>query len=83
MRWKEEVRLLEEEMCRTLRFHAYHHDQWEDRARKVESQEPGAAAYARKQAHRFERLIDACKKHFNQHIDLNEPSLRNALSDVQ
>ncbi|KAI1789500.1 hypothetical protein LXA43DRAFT_892819 [Ganoderma leucocontextum] len=70
-RWKEEVRLLEEEMRRTLRFHAYHRDQWEAHLRKkIASQEPGAAAYARKQAHRYERLIDACKKRFHQYIDL-------------
>ena len=48
-RWEEEVRLLEEEMRRTLRFHAYHRAQWEDRAQnRTEAQEYGAAAYARK-----------------------------------
>ena len=89
MRWKEEVRLLEEEMRRTLRFHAFHRDQWETHARKkVGSQELGAAAYARKcvhvllhvscsshctytrQAFRYERLIHACKRRFDQHIHL-------------
>ncbi|KAI1796329.1 hypothetical protein LXA43DRAFT_969822 [Ganoderma leucocontextum] len=84
MRWTEEVQLLEEEMRRTLRFHAYHRDRWEDHARKkVKTEKSGAVAYARKQAHRYERLIDACKKRFHQYIDLNEPSLHHALSDIQ
>ena len=48
-RWEEEVRLLEEEMRRTLRFYAYHRAQWEDRAQnRTQAQEYGAAAYARK-----------------------------------
>ena len=99
MRWKEEVRLLEEEMRRTLRFHSFHRDQWEARARKkVGSQELGAAAYARKcihvflhvsrsshytytrQAFRYNRLIHACKKRFDQHI--HSVSLRSPPADV-
>ena len=56
MRWKEEVRLLQEEMRRTLCFHAFHRGQWEACARKkVGFQEFGAAAYARKCVHVFLR----------------------------
>ncbi|KAI1785592.1 hypothetical protein LXA43DRAFT_899410 [Ganoderma leucocontextum] len=70
-RWEEEVYLLAEEMRRTFRFHAYQRDQWNAHAREMDtSQESGAAAYARKQAHRCDRLINACKRRFANHIDL-------------
>ncbi|TBU36731.1 hypothetical protein BD309DRAFT_1068680 [Dichomitus squalens] len=79
----EEVALLKEEMRRTLRFHTYQCNQWAARARDRESVSSGAAAYARKQVHRLERLINICKRSFKEHIDLTERSLREALSDIQ
>ena len=51
-RWKEEVKLLQEEMRRTLRFHAYQRDSWNKHARaKTCNKELGAAAYAQKYVH--------------------------------
>ncbi|KAI1796811.1 hypothetical protein LXA43DRAFT_879378 [Ganoderma leucocontextum] len=69
-RWKEEVQLLKEEMCRTLRFYAYMHDRWNDHARAKEAlADSPTIAYARKQAHHYNRLINACRKRFGQHIN--------------
>ncbi|KAI1784455.1 hypothetical protein LXA43DRAFT_1101366 [Ganoderma leucocontextum] len=71
-------------MCRTLRFYAYMRDRWNDHARAKEAlADSPTIAYARKQAHRYNRLINACRKRFGQHINFDEPSLRDALSDVQ
>lgn len=48
-RWSEEVRLLEEEMRRTLRFFGYFREKWDEIAREQEqAAELGRAAYARK-----------------------------------
>ncbi|TBU36639.1 hypothetical protein BD309DRAFT_877998 [Dichomitus squalens] len=48
-RWTEEVNLLKEEMHRTLRFHTYRRDKWNDHTREKERMNnAGAAAYARK-----------------------------------
>ncbi|TBU25756.1 hypothetical protein BD311DRAFT_780148 [Dichomitus squalens] len=64
-RWCEEVELLKEEMRRTVRFFCYHRDKWERTARTEDADKnAGAAAYARKQAHRYVRLLDLCADKF-------------------
>ena len=48
-RWSEEVRLLEEEMRRTVRFYKWNKRDWEVTAEIRENEKlQGAAAYARK-----------------------------------
>lgn len=70
-RWIEEIALLLEEMRRTVRFFGRSREVWETRARdRDQHNEPGAAAYARRQAHRYSRLIEHCNKNFKECIDM-------------
>jgi hypothetical protein len=53
-RWREEVALLQEEMCRTLRYLTWKSDWWLQKARTVENDDvellSGLKAYARRNA---------------------------------
>ncbi|PSR90759.1 hypothetical protein PHLCEN_2v4819 [Hermanssonia centrifuga] len=70
-RWSEEAALLEEEMRRTVRFFRFQHHQWLDRSRRREREgEHGHAAYAKKHAHRYERLLQECTKRFSDFVDM-------------
>ncbi|KAJ2995469.1 hypothetical protein NUW54_g7385 [Trametes sanguinea] len=82
-RWHEELRLLEEEMRRSLKFFSHHRRRWLDVAEKRDSDgNRGGAAYARKQAYRYTRLLQTCKAEYAGRIDLNGPSLQVLLQDV-
>ncbi|PIL28222.1 hypothetical protein GSI_09634 [Ganoderma sinense ZZ0214-1] len=64
-RWCEEVELLKEEMRRTVRLFHYYRYQWDTTTRREEEAGNfGAAAYARKQAHRYVRLLALCAENF-------------------
>ncbi|KAI9062143.1 hypothetical protein FKP32DRAFT_1574418 [Trametes sanguinea] len=70
-RWHEELRLLEEEMRRSLKFFSHHRRRWLDVAEKRDSDgNRGGAAYARKQAYRYTRLLQTCKAEYAGRIDL-------------
>ncbi|PIL28435.1 hypothetical protein GSI_08469 [Ganoderma sinense ZZ0214-1] len=80
-RWYEEVQLLMEEMKRTVRFFHYYRYQWETTMRREEDAgNAGAAAYARKQAHRYVRLLELCAEKFRGAFDVD--TLLIELSDV-
>ncbi|KAI0684999.1 hypothetical protein C8T65DRAFT_712839 [Cerioporus squamosus] len=65
-RWAEELKLVTEEMFRTVRFFRHFRLHWLSSASAHESGGSlGDAAYARKQAHRYYRLLEKCKKHFS------------------
>ncbi|RDX40319.1 hypothetical protein OH76DRAFT_1459536 [Lentinus brumalis] len=65
MRWREEIRLLREEMRRVLGFHLYTENEWLARAQSVHSDDSalreGLIAYALKQA-RIRRRMRAARK---------------------
>ncbi|KAI0711729.1 hypothetical protein C8Q76DRAFT_623155 [Earliella scabrosa] len=62
-RWHEEVYLKREEMYRTLLFFAARALAWHTRALEADQQgQLGTGAYARRQAHRYERLSAAAKR---------------------
>ncbi|EJF55967.1 hypothetical protein DICSQDRAFT_150671 [Dichomitus squalens LYAD-421 SS1] len=67
-RWREEVRLLGEETRRTVRYFGWFRGKWSRRARVHESSgkrdAAATAAYARKQAHRYVRLLDKCRRSY-------------------
>ncbi|KAJ3557540.1 hypothetical protein NM688_g1418 [Phlebia brevispora] len=68
-RWEEEVRLLEEEMRRTVRFFKYYKKMWSCTALKCELfGKLGRAAYAWKEVHRYERLLDRCRAKFDKTV---------------
>ncbi|OSC98309.1 hypothetical protein PYCCODRAFT_1375432 [Trametes coccinea BRFM310] len=70
-RWREELSLVEEEMRRSIRFFSYHRHRWLDVAEKRDLLgNRGAAAYARKQAHRYARLLHVCQAEYTGRIDL-------------
>ncbi|KAI9067995.1 hypothetical protein FKP32DRAFT_1600802 [Trametes sanguinea] len=69
--WHEELCLLQEEMCRPMCFFHHHWRRWMDAARKRELDgHRGAAAYARKQAHRYTRLLRVCQTEYAGWINL-------------
>ncbi|KAH9849133.1 hypothetical protein C2E23DRAFT_738021 [Lenzites betulinus] len=73
-RWKEEVCLLQEEMRRSVRFFTYHRQRWTAiAAERDRTSNAGAAAYARKQAQRYSRLLDRCEKEYAGRIDIVSP----------
>ncbi|RDX43436.1 hypothetical protein OH76DRAFT_1458396 [Lentinus brumalis] len=64
-RWNKEVRLLAEEMTRCVCFFGFQQRVWDIKAHARDATgDRGAAAYARKQAHRYVRLLRNCRKHF-------------------
>ncbi|KAI0644780.1 hypothetical protein C8Q79DRAFT_912372 [Trametes meyenii] len=64
-RWEEEVRLLREEMFRTMQMFRNGEAEWEDRGRQEDATGRTAhAVYARKQAHRYHVLLQKCMKNF-------------------
>ncbi|RDX46393.1 hypothetical protein OH76DRAFT_1356133 [Lentinus brumalis] len=62
-RWWEEERLVREEMNRTVRFFVFYRNLWTDTS--TLGSDKSASAYARKQAHRYSRLLETCRKHFS------------------
>ncbi|GJE98479.1 hypothetical protein PsYK624_147110 [Phanerochaete sordida] len=77
-RWWEEQEVVLEEMRRTVRFFKYHHWIWLERgsARELEGL-LGEAAYARKQAYRYERLIDGCRIMFQDIPEIDTMNIRH------
>ncbi|KAI0056526.1 hypothetical protein BV25DRAFT_1977834 [Artomyces pyxidatus] len=70
-RWDEQGRLVNEEMCRTLRFFHVYQGFWHKRAAsEEEAGRRGAAAYARKQAYRYTRLWDRAWERFKGKVAL-------------
>ncbi|OCH83779.1 hypothetical protein OBBRIDRAFT_815708 [Obba rivulosa] len=64
-RWKEQVLLLEVEMRRTCRFFRHYQQRWLDNAHEHEARSNARrAAYARRQAFRYTRLLEGCKERF-------------------
>ncbi|KAI1786196.1 hypothetical protein LXA43DRAFT_898439, partial [Ganoderma leucocontextum] len=64
-RWTEEVNTVREEMFRTINSFEHNLKEWKKTAAQREAQEKlGAAAYARRQAYRWERLRDKAKATF-------------------
>ncbi|KIP12369.1 hypothetical protein PHLGIDRAFT_113846 [Phlebiopsis gigantea 11061_1 CR5-6] len=62
-RWWEEVEVVQEEMRRTVRFFKFSEDEWLQRGeREEEAGFEGGASYARKQAYRYERLVEVCRE---------------------
>ncbi|THG98302.1 hypothetical protein EW026_g3863 [Hermanssonia centrifuga] len=59
-RWYEQILLVQEEMRRTVRFFKYYEDDWTVAAESSKCR--GRAAYARKQAYRYSRLIAGCRR---------------------
>ncbi|KAI0323717.1 hypothetical protein GY45DRAFT_1264149, partial [Cubamyces sp. BRFM 1775] len=70
-RWQEEVALLEEEMRRSIRSFDYLRRKWLGTVvTRTEAGEVGAAAYSRRQAHRYTRLIGVCRAQYDGRIDM-------------
>lgn len=64
-RWEEEAHVVVEEMKRTVRFFKFQQDHWLQEGDKHEDcNSLGHAAYARKQAYRYERLVAKCGEDF-------------------
>ncbi|KAI0668645.1 hypothetical protein C8Q78DRAFT_1081036 [Trametes maxima] len=79
--WYEEVQLLREEMARSVRFFGYYRHLWTERAEARDRDDsPGAAAYARKQAHRYVRLIGVCRTQYAGQTNPNDASLQDVFN---
>ncbi|GJE92976.1 hypothetical protein PsYK624_091350 [Phanerochaete sordida] len=77
-RWEEEYGAVLEEMRRSTRFYKFKHHEWLDAGDSQEAAgNAGHAAYARKQAYRYERLIELCAERFEGIEGVDVPSIRH------